>query len=257
MVEPSAARGINGSQSHVNGIHNMSAVRLLSSVPTNRAGCIVMDPPSRLGVGEAEDETPIEEMISVLSPLAEQAFRGLCPGGAVLFMGDPLPTSAWELCAAWAGFRLVAEMVVLWVQNEGRRIPGSEVASLTMPIRWHVKPGLRFGRGSSIDLPSNIIVSHPVPVLHRMNPAQKPLELFNYLISITTLPGDVVVDPFCGAGSALVAAADSDRRWLGGDIDPEQCDIATGRVLNHGLEYMDTRPIYWWLSGNVMQIGGQ
>lgn len=49
-------------------------------------------------------------------------------------------------------------------------------------------------------------------------PTQKPLALLERIIESATNPGDVVLDPFCGCGTALVAAQASGRRWIGMDI---------------------------------------
>jgi DNA modification methylase len=47
---------------------------------------------------------------------------------------------------------------------------------------------------------------------------QKPEALLERVIAISTNPGDVVLDPFCGCGTALVAAQKLERRWIGIDI---------------------------------------
>jgi len=49
-------------------------------------------------------------------------------------------------------------------------------------------------------------------------PTQKPEELIERLIKASSRPGDVVLDPFCGCGTAVVAAHKLDRRWVGIDI---------------------------------------
>ena len=49
-------------------------------------------------------------------------------------------------------------------------------------------------------------------------PTQKPLELLERIISASSNPGDVVLDPFCGCGTAIAAAQKLGRRWLGIDI---------------------------------------
>jgi len=47
---------------------------------------------------------------------------------------------------------------------------------------------------------------------------QKPLALLERIVSASSNPGDIVLDPFCGCGTALVAAQKLDRRWIGIDI---------------------------------------
>jgi site-specific DNA-methyltransferase (adenine-specific) len=49
-------------------------------------------------------------------------------------------------------------------------------------------------------------------------PTQKPVELLERIISASSNPGDVVLDPFCGCGTALVAAEKLGRKWIGIDI---------------------------------------
>jgi site-specific DNA-methyltransferase (adenine-specific) len=49
-------------------------------------------------------------------------------------------------------------------------------------------------------------------------PTQKPLTLLERIICASTNPGDVVLDSFCGCGTALAAAQKLGRRWIGIDI---------------------------------------
>jgi site-specific DNA-methyltransferase (adenine-specific) len=49
-------------------------------------------------------------------------------------------------------------------------------------------------------------------------PTQKPLSLLERIIKISSNPGDIVLDPFCGCGTAVVAAEHLKRNWIGIDI---------------------------------------
>jgi site-specific DNA-methyltransferase (adenine-specific) len=49
-------------------------------------------------------------------------------------------------------------------------------------------------------------------------------------ITILSYKNDVVLDPFAGSGTSLVAAEILDRRWLGIELSPNYCDVARGRV---------------------------
>jgi site-specific DNA-methyltransferase (adenine-specific) len=49
-------------------------------------------------------------------------------------------------------------------------------------------------------------------------PTQKPLALLERIISISSNPGDIVLDPFCGCGTAIAAAQKLGRKWIGIDI---------------------------------------
>lgn len=60
--------------------------------------------------------------------------------------------------------------------------------------------------------------------------AQKPIRLLEALIALTTLKDHLVLDPFCGSGSTLVAARRIGRRFIGFDNDPECVRICRERL---------------------------
>jgi site-specific DNA-methyltransferase (adenine-specific) len=62
------------------------------------------------------------------------------------------------------------------------------------------------------------------------HPAPFPVELPERLINLYTFRNDLVIDPFMGSGSTLVAAARTGRRFAGYDLDPDYVEIARGRV---------------------------
>ena len=68
-------------------------------------------------------------------------------------------------------------------------------------------------------------------------PTQKPLALLERIISASSNPGDVVLDPFCGCGTAVVAAEKLGRQWIGIDITYIALDLMIARLQNDfGLE---------------------
>lgn len=60
-------------------------------------------------------------------------------------------------------------------------------------------------------------------------PTEKPIELLELLIGQSTVPDDVVVDPFFGSGSALIAALNINRSALGCDISDAAHDYLSKR----------------------------
>jgi adenine specific DNA methylase Mod len=58
-------------------------------------------------------------------------------------------------------------------------------------------------------------------------PTQKPLKLLERIIEISSDEGDVVLDAFCGCGTALVAAQNAGRQWIGLDVSPTACRVPT------------------------------
>ena len=76
-------------------------------------------------------------------------------------------------------------------------------------------------------------------------PTQKPLELLERIIAASSNEGDVVLDAFCGCGTALVAAQKLKRQWLGIDISPTACRVMAKRLrdvcgLDQGVKVWKT-----------------
>lgn len=61
-------------------------------------------------------------------------------------------------------------------------------------------------------------------------PTQKPLALLARIVQLASNAGDLVLDPFCGSGTTLVAAQQFDRRWIGMDANPQAIEIARRRL---------------------------
>jgi site-specific DNA-methyltransferase (adenine-specific) len=61
-------------------------------------------------------------------------------------------------------------------------------------------------------------------------PTQKPLALLERIISASSNEGDVVLDPFCGCGTAVHAAHKLGRRWIGIDITPLATNLIKRRM---------------------------
>jgi hypothetical protein len=61
-------------------------------------------------------------------------------------------------------------------------------------------------------------------------PTQKPLGLLERIIKSSSDPDNIVLDAFCGCGTALVAAQKLNRRWIGIDISPTACRVMAARL---------------------------
>lgn len=61
-------------------------------------------------------------------------------------------------------------------------------------------------------------------------PTQKPQALLERIITASSNPGDVVLDPFCGCGTTIAAAHTLGREWVGIDISPTACNVMKRRL---------------------------
>jgi len=61
-------------------------------------------------------------------------------------------------------------------------------------------------------------------------PTQKPVALLDRIIRLSSSGNDIVLDAFCGCGTALVAAQNLGRQWIGIDISPTSCRVMAKRM---------------------------
>jgi site-specific DNA-methyltransferase (adenine-specific) len=62
-------------------------------------------------------------------------------------------------------------------------------------------------------------------------PTQKPLALLERIITASSNPGDIVLDPFCGCGTAIHAAHKLGRQWIGIDVTPLAINLIRHRMM--------------------------
>jgi site-specific DNA-methyltransferase (adenine-specific) len=61
-------------------------------------------------------------------------------------------------------------------------------------------------------------------------PTQKPLALLERILALSSNENEIVLDAFCGCGTALVAAQNLKRQWIGIDISPTACRVMAKRL---------------------------
>ena len=66
-------------------------------------------------------------------------------------------------------------------------------------------------------------------------PTQKPLKLLERILEVSSNENDIVLDAFCGCGTALVAAQKLKRQWIGIDISPTACRVMAKRLKKDTL----------------------
>jgi len=80
---------------------------------------------------------------------------------------------------------------------------------------------------------SNIV--RPCPPRYRQHPNEKPLDLPGQFVALTTQEGELVLDPFMGSGTTLVAAKNLGRKAIGIEIEERYCEIAAKRLAQEVL----------------------
>lgn len=224
----------------VNAVYHLSAAVVLSKLASGSIGAIITDPPATGAIHRIE--------------VSQEGYRVMRKGGSMVLIGHPATLVPWDAALTRAGFVWMSAMAVLWDTANPR---ARNFGSLYSQIWWYIKPGARhsFNSGDVRSIHSNVLVARKVPVNDRLHPAQKPVELTNFLVSLLTDEGDTVVDPYCGCGTTLVSAIHCDRDWIGADIDEAAVNTARERVTNIMLGGAEAEnPLHLWLNNKLIRI---
>ena len=89
---------------------------------------------------------------------------------------------------------------------------------------------------------------HPIGAQARERlgyPTQKPEALLERIVSASSNEGDVVLDPFCGCGTAIAAAERLNRRWIGIDITHIAITLIRHRIRDSFKDELKPYEVYW------------
>ena len=78
--------------------------------------------------------------------------------------------------------------------------------------------------------PKDLVTFSKLGSAQMIHPTEKPVGLIANLITAVTKPDDLILDPFAGSGSTLVAAKKSGRRFIGVELDDEYYEKARRRI---------------------------
>lgn len=195
--------------------------KLMRALADNSIDFILTDPPYLVRYRDRQGRTVAnDDNDAWMMPAYREMYRVLREGSlAVSFYG-------WgdvdKFMAAWkaAGFRIVGHLVFAKPYASSRNFLAHthEQAYLLAkghPMRptTHLKDILPWGYTGN-----------------KLHPTQKPVEPLEQLVKAFSKPGDLVLDPFCGSGSTLVAAQQSGRAFLGMDLDDTHHRTASKRL---------------------------
>jgi len=77
---------------------------------------------------------------------------------------------------------------------------------------------------------------------HNLHPNEKPLAVVTKMMRLGSVEGDLVVDPFMGSGTTLVAAKLLGRRAIGIELERKYCEIAVNRLRQSVMDFGDAEP---------------
>ncbi|MDP9201130.1 MAG: DNA modification methylase [Gemmatimonadota bacterium] len=195
------------------------------------------DPPYGVGyVGKTKKALRIaNDDAEGLRSLVDRAFAAtdvvLRPGAAT-YIAHPAGRLSVTFAEAFldAGWEL--RQTLIWVKDQ-MVLGHGDYHYRHEPILYGRKPGTgRWGRGHDGWYGGNAetsIFEVPRPRASRDHPTAKPVALVRRCLQNSSTSGDLVLDPFLGSGSTLIAAEQDGRRCVGIELDPCYVDVAVAR----------------------------
>jgi site-specific DNA-methyltransferase (adenine-specific) len=198
----------------------------------------VLEPGGRIAVNVANlGRKPYRSLSSDVTRILQDDLKLLLRGEVVWRKGEGASGSC-----AWGSFRSAANPVLRDV-SERVVIASKGRFDRAKTAKERERLGLTFSTSISTDefMAATLDVWEiPAESATRVrHPAPFPVELPERLIRLYTYDEDLVLDPFMGSGSALVAAARLGRRYIGYDLDPAYVSIARARVAAEGAPTAD------------------
>jgi DNA modification methylase len=214
------------------------ATSLILSLDSHSVDCIITDPP--YGTGNLDgniykyreqkdyDDSP-EATLALIRSIGPELRRVLKPDGHLwAFFGPPLwaPTiTVWKQ----AGFELT-NIIAIWYKSGGAT--GTVNWDYDLAPDWEPfllahnrERKLSSKHGATFVFPPDLGSS-------RLHPNQKPLALIRELVTLSTRPGDMVLDPFAGSGTTAVACKELGRKFIVFDNDHRNIQIIKERLIN-------------------------
>lgn len=213
-------------------IHGDSLTVLRQMEPES-VDAIITDPP--YGIGYQSNYRKVEVMGKIANDNAPfiwflyDAFRVLKSGASG--RGTLVCFTRWDVQQVFidaiqlAGFTVKSE--IIWDKvTHGMGDLKAQFAPTHENIIFAVKGKFSFPGHR----PKDLITFKKLNGSQMVHPTEKPVGLMADLITAVTKPGDVILDPFAGSGSTLVAAKKTGRRFVGIELDDGYFEKAQRRV---------------------------
>jgi adenine-specific DNA-methyltransferase len=142
-----------------------------------------------------------------------------------------------SLCVSFYGWNQADRFIAAW-RAAGFWLAGHFVfakgyASSIRYARYQHEQAYLLAKGDP-SRPS-VPISDVIPFRYsgnRLHPTQKPVEALEPLIGAFCSPDGIVLDPFAGSGSTLIAARNTGRRYIGIELEPEHYVTASERLAS-------------------------
>jgi DNA modification methylase len=196
--------------------------RLLAGLPASSVDFVLTDPPYLVRYRDRAGRTVANDNHSGwLIPAFREIVRVMKPD---------------TLCVSFYGWHAISTFMDAW-QDAGLRPVGHLVfaknyASSTRFLQHTHEQAYLLALGSPA-LPSHT-VSDVQPFAYsgnRHHPTEKPTPAMQRIVEAFTQPGALILDPFAGSGSTLVAAKRCGRDYLGIELDAGHVETARRRLL--------------------------
>lgn len=205
----------------VNEVLHGDCTRMLPRMPDAFVDLVVADPPYGVryqdskGRTIANDDDP-NRILGAFTDL----YRVLKPHSICISFYGWGQVDAFFRAWRQAGFRPIGHIV--WAKD---------YASRTRYLHYRHEQAYVLAKGSP-KMPEQPIddVQRWVYSGNPDHPTQKAVQILTPLIEASSQPGQLVLDPFAGSGSTLVAAAITGRRYLGIDLEQGYCRVARERL---------------------------
>jgi len=230
-------------------LHLGDCLDVMQGIPDGFVDMVMTDPPFGTTACKWDAVIPFEPMWAQLKRITK-------PNGAIVLMASQPFTSAlvmsnvgmFRYCWVWdkkaAGNHGLAKYQPMKVHEDV--VVFSQSTHLYLPIMTKGKSRKKggYGPGNSIATGMKELAPrlsddyYPKSILEITNavrsgnvhPTQKPVALMEYLIKTYTIPGETVLDFTCGSGTTGVAAANTGRRFIGIERDPDYFTVAQSRI---------------------------
>jgi DNA modification methylase len=199
-----------------------NCVVLLKGMPSGGADFVLTDPPYLVNYSSRDHRiVPNDDNDTWLNPAFREIYRVL----------------RWNhFCVSFYGWNKADKFLDAW-RGAGFRIAGhltfiKRYASTERFLRYQHENAYLLAKGNPAQPTQRI-----PDVLewkysgNRLHPTQKPLCILTPLVRSFSRPDDVVLDPFCGSGSTLLAAKLERRNFIGMELDLRYFAIARHRLF--------------------------